>query len=239
MTKLCLISENATSAFITAIEALGFQVLTVPKHPNLSGSCASHPDLSFCRMAPNTLVYAKNCDHNLIQRLQQYGLTMIPGETALQAEYPYDIPYNGVRIGQYFLHNLRYTDATIKKMWQEEGLTGLSVKQGYTCCSTAVVRDDLVITADAGIANTLEQTGNVTVLLLPPQQKIQLPGMHYGFIGGATGRVDDNTFVIAGHVKYLENGAEIQGFLQNHGVQLINLTDEKPFDLGTLFFFTL
>ena len=239
MKKICIIDEKANRAIINSIEALGFQVIKVPAHPNLSGPCASHPDLSFCRIAPNTLVYAKKCNEQLVGTLQQCGLTMIPGETELQSNYPYDIPYNAVRIGQYFLHNLRYTDKVVKKTWQAEGLKEISVKQGYTCCSTAVVRDDLVITADTGIAEKLEQTGAMTVLRLPPQKQIQLLPMDYGFIGGATGRIDGNTFAIAGHVKYLENGAEIQAFLQKHGVQLINLTDEKPFDLGTLLFFTL
>ncbi len=239
MTKLCIIDEKANSQIVEGIEKLGFQILKMPAHPNLAGACQSHPDISLCRIAPNTLVYAKNCDAEFIVTLKKYGLTMIPGETTLQGEYPYDIPYNGVRIGQYFLHNLRYTDMQIKKLCQEAGLTSLQVNQGYTCCSTAVVREDLVITADVGIANVLDATNKVNTLLLPPQKNIRLPGLDYGFLGGATGRIDDTHFVLAGHVNYLENGAEIEEFLQQNGVQLINLTDEKPVDLGTLLFFTL
>ncbi len=234
-----MIDEKANNQIVASIEKLGFEVLKVPAHPKLSGACESHPDLSFCRIAPDTLVYAKDCDAEFIASLKKYGLTMIPGETALQAEYPYDIPYNGVRIGQYFLHNLRYTDMQLKKICQEAGLTSLHVNQGYTCCSTAVVRENVVMTADAGIAKVLQATSKVNTLLLPPQKNICLPGVDYGFLGGATGRIDDTHFVLAGHVKYLENGAEIEGFLQNQGVQLINLTDEKPVDLGTLLFFTL
>lgn len=239
MTKLCIIDEKANNQIVASIEKLGFEVLKMPAHPNLSGACQSHPDISLCRIAPDTLVYAKDCDADFITSLKKYGLTMIPGETALQAEYPYDIPYNGVRIGQYFLHNLRYTDAQIKKLCQGAGLTILHVNQGYTCCSTAVVREHVVITADAGIAKVLQATNKVNTLLLPPQKNIRLPGLDYGFLGGATGRLDDTHFALAGHVKYLENGAEIERFLQKNGVQLINLTNEKPVDLGTLLFFTL
>lgn len=239
MTRLCIIDERADNNIIEAIQVHGFQVLKAPAHPNLVGTCRSHPDISFFRIAPDTLVYAKDCDPAFVHTLQAHGIHMIAGETALQPEYPYDIPYNGVRIGQYFLHNLRYTDTQVKRICQEENLTMLHVKQGYTCCSTAVVRDDLVMTADTGIYRVLQQTGQVNTLLVPPQKSIRLPGMDYGFIGGASGRMDDTHFALAGHVKYLENEQQIQGFLERNGVQLINLTDQEPVDLGTLLFFTL
>lgn len=239
MQKLCVIDESANEKIIKSIENLGFQVLKAPAHPNLQGACKSHPDLSFCRISQNTLIYAKNSDAAFIQTLKQHGIIMIEGSTIPSPEYPYDIPYNGVKIGKYFLHNLRNTDLQVKEQCQIEGLQMKHVKQGYTCCSTAVVREDLVITADKGIAEVLEQTGEVSLLRIPPQTSIQLPEMDYGFLGGASGRIDDTHFALAGHIKYLENGVEIQDFLQKHGVQLINLTDERPVDLGTLLFFTL
>lgn len=239
MTRLCIISESAPNTITEAIQSLGFEVLKAPAHPHLAGACQSHPDLSFFRIAPNTLIYAKGCDPAFIATLQAKGITMIAGETELQAEYPYDIPYNGIRIGQYLVHNLRYTDTKVKKMCQEENLTALHVRQGYTCCSTAFIREDLIVTADTGIYNALQQTGTVQALLVPPQKKIQLPGMDYGFLGGASGRMDDTHFALAGHVRYLENGKQIQDFLEKNDVQLINLTDQEPLDLGTLMFFTL
>ena len=164
---------------------------------------------------------------------------MIPGETELNHMYPFDVPYNGVRIGQYFFHNMRITDPQVVKQCEEQALCRIHVKQGYTCCSTAAIRENLVITAEAGIAEALKQMATIKVLHIPPQKEIQLPGLDYGFIGGATGRIDDTHFVMAGHIKHLENGEEIQGFLQENGVQLICLTDEKPIDLGTMLFFTL
>ena len=239
MKKLCIMNEKANQTMIKNIEALGFQVLTMPAHPNVSGACSGHPDISFCRIAQDTLIYAENCNSDFIATLKKWGLKMIPGKTPLQSQYPYDIPYNGVRIGQYFLHNLRYTDQVVTKMCQEMGLEMLPVNQGYTCCSTAVVREDLAITADVGIAKALQSTKKIKTLLISPQKEIQLPGMDYGFIGGATGRMDDHTFVVTGDIKHLENGKEIQEFLRKNDVQLINLTHEKPVDLGTLLFFTL
>jgi hypothetical protein len=63
------------------------------------------------------------------------------------------------------------------------------VKQGYTKCSLVVVDEKSVITSDMGLAAALQRF-EIDVLLIS-QGHVALPGLQYGFLGGASGRAGD------------------------------------------------
>ena len=237
--KMCLIDCRADIKILNKIETLGFEICLMPLNKNASFLCESHPDISLCRISNNELIYSKDCDEKLLSTLHSKGLILIEGNSSIGSKYPSEIKYNAARIGKYLIHKLNSTDSKILEECEKRNIELLNVKQGYTQCSLAVVKQDLAITSDLGIYNTLKNTEEISLLLIPPQESIRLYDGKTGFIGGASGRIDDQHFSIAGNASLLNNYKEINKFLENNEVKLISLSDEMPFDLGTLMFFTL
>jgi len=211
----------------------------MPANKNVQKMCQSHPDISLCRISRNELIYAKECDENFLTDLKNRGITLIKGNSGLNFKYPSDIKYNAAIIGNYLVHKLNNTDSKILEECEQRNIKTLNVKQGYTCCSTAIIGEKAAVTADKGIYNVLKKTGEVDVLLINPQKNIVLEGAEYGFIGGAGGRISDNEYVIAGAAEMLEDFEGINEFFQKHSVKLISLTQDMPVDLGGLIFFTM
>ena len=107
------------------------------------------------------------------------------------------------------------------------------MKQGYTKCSTCIVNNHAAITSDVSIAKALNVEG-VDVLLLPSGD-ILLPGLNYGFIGGATGLLCDNVLAFYGHLDHYLYGKEVLKFLNKHKVEPVFLRNGKLIDRGSIF----
>jgi hypothetical protein len=88
------------------------------------------------------------------------------------------------------------------------------------------------ITSDEGIFRTLSGQG-FDILLIRPGH-IRLPGMDYGFIGGATGLISKHEMVVAGSLNLHPDGVRIEEFLADRGVSLVNLSEEPAMDIGTI-----
>jgi len=128
--------------------------------------------------------------------------------------------------------NINYTDKVLLKEVNNKNL--ITVKQGYTKCSTVVLSDKAFITSDITISNALSTLG-CEVLLLPPGD-ITLPGLDYGFIGGTCGMLDFNTIVFYGNLDRYPHGATIKTFLEKHNITPIYLDDTPLIDRGSIFF---
>ena len=237
--NFCIVDSRADLKILNSIEKLGYEVLPMPPNKNVSVSCSSHPDISLFRLSNNQLIYSKDLDNAFLYKLEMRNIQMIEGDLYLSSQYPDDIKYNAAKIGNYLIHKLNSTDGRILKECEARNMKCLNVKQGYSGCSTAVIRDNLAITSDKGIYDVLKNTGDIHTLLIKPQESIRLFNEKYGFIGGASGRIDDDNFALSGDVDLLESGEEIKVFFKENNVKLICLSDEKPVDLGTLMFFTL
>jgi hypothetical protein len=109
----------------------------------------------------------------------------------------------------------------------------INVKQGYTKCSTCVVTNQAVITSDTSIAKSLSLE-KIDVLLIPPGDII-LPGMNYGFIGGATGLVENDVLAFYGHLDHYLYGKDVLSFLKKHKVEPMFLRNGKLIDRGSIF----
>jgi len=76
----------------------------------------------------------------------------------------------------------------------------ISVKQGYTKCSTIVLPDDNFITEDEGICAALKGAGKNCILI--KKGCVKLDGYNYGFIGGASAYLSNNkTLLFFGNIK--------------------------------------
>ncbi|MDV7394002.1 hypothetical protein RZS08_21665, partial [Arthrospira platensis SPKY1] len=99
--------------------------------------------------------------------------------------------YNALATEKYLLHNLKHTDAMLKKQYAPD--QQLHLTQGYTRCNLMEVGKNAFVTVDAGIATVLRKAG--LDVFLCSTQKVQLAGFNHGFFPGCCGIYQDTIFV--------------------------------------------
>ena len=88
------------------------------------------------------------------------------------------------------------------------------------------------ITADKNISNTAIKN-NIDVLLIE-NKGIILKGYNEGFIGGATGLIENNLLAVNGNIKLHKDYIRIKQFCREYGVDIVSLSDEPICDIGSI-----
>ena len=208
-------------------------VIPTIAHPDVYLAIAYHPDIMFHHIGDNIIVYAPNTPQALINSLSELGFEMKIGHSFLGSKYPYSIAYNIARIGNYSLHNTKYTDPVVKELLYKRDIELIHVEQGYTKCLTCVVDQNSIITSDFGIYRKASEVG-IDALLIEPDKSIILEPYDMGFIGGATGLIGQKKLAFAGNVNFHKNSKEILNFLSLKAVDVVMLNDERLLDIGTI-----
>lgn len=212
------------------LEELDVEVLTVPPYEVLYEAICGHPDILLHIVDNKTILVHKDMNSDFISKLKTSDIDLVFSKESLVSNYPGDIMLNAVCLNGMFLHNLEHTDYNLLQLNKYKKL--INIKQGYTKCSTAIVSDNAVITSDQGIAKVLIKE-NIDVLIVPAGD-ILLPGLDYGFIGGACGLIDKNTIVFYGSLNNYAYGTEVLNFLKKHNIQPYYLSDGKLIDRGSI-----
>ncbi|MBC2580290.1 DUF6873 family GME fold protein [Clostridium sp. DJ247] len=213
------------------LQQLGCQVLVCPPSNLLYDAICGHPDILLHIIDNKNIIVHKDMNKEFIESLRSLNLNVILSKHSLKSNYPYDIMLNSLNFSNLFVHNLKFTDPKLLRYVSYKKL--ISVKQGYTKCSTAIVNENAVITSDNTIASALGKE-NIDVLLLPSGD-ILLPGLNYGFIGGCCGLLDRNTLAFYGDLNYYKYGNDVINFLKKHSVKPVFLRQGKLIDRGSLF----
>jgi len=208
----------------------GYNMLICPPSNHLYEAVCGHPDMLMCILENNIIVH-KDMNNEFIRNLVLQNYKVYKSKSTLKMEYPYNICLDSLIVGNIFVHLVKFTDTALLSIAKDKKL--INVKQGYTKCSTCIVNDHAVITSDVSIAKvlTLEK---IDVLLIPPGD-ILLPGLDYGFIGGATGLLEYNVLAFYGHLDHYLYGKEILTFLKKHKVEPAFLRNGKLIDRGSIF----
>ena len=210
------------------LKELGFDLFEIPQNPDLYYEISSHPDIHFCKIQ-NTLFSSKNINLN----------NSIKGNTFPNGKYPKDIPYNLCNIGNYVVHNFKYTDSKLLDYIEKNNLEKIQINQGYSKCSIAVIDEKSAIVTNEKIAKELEKY-NIKVLLLPysVQKNIKLYKNEnkeysemFGFIGGIISRIDDYIFV-SGDLKNIDKDNKIQDFILERNLKIIDFPNKDLIDYG-------
>ena len=144
-------------------------------------------------------------------------------------KYPENIKYNLAKVGKYIIGLKAMVPDFLMKHFEEKEYVFIDTCQGYAKCSTGVVDDNSVITSDESIAKACQAHG-IEVLLIEPGH-IKLPGLSYGFIGGACLRVGQEMF-FSGDIRKHPNYKEIKAFLHDRNLEC-QWTNEPLIDLGS------
>ena len=108
----------------------------------------------------------------------------------------------------------------------------INVKQGYCKCSICIVDENSIITSDEGIYK--EVIKHDIDCLLIEKGHIDLFELDYGFIGGCSGLINEDTLVFFGNIEKHPNFKEIKNFVSKRNKKIISLSKEKLIDLGSL-----
>ena len=182
------------------LKKLGLNIIEIDYHPEVYDEISSHVDIFICKIRDEIFLSTN------ITEIQLPNLVI--GESKVLGKYPFDIKYNVANIGDYVIHNFKYTDKKILNYIENNKLKKVDVKQGYTKCNIVVTSQNSCI---------LDKSGKTTNMK--------------GFIGGATGIID-NKFILFGDSKYLNNRETILNHIQKHGLELVEFKDELIYDYG-------
>jgi hypothetical protein len=180
----------------------------------------------------NRLICAPNIDDRILYSLEDEGCEIILGGRELKGRYPEDIAYNAARLGDLVICNLANSDEILLTYINSLGIRLINVKQGYSKCSICIVDKESIITSDKGIHDTVLKNGIESLLITPGN--IDISGMNYGFIGGASGSLSNNSIGFTGNINNHPDFNKIFCFLQKHGKKSINLSKNRLVDMGTI-----
>ena len=161
------------------------------------------------------------------KKIRSYTLFPVPSRRAL----------NGVLLNVLFFgKHLFCNTKTIAIELLEFGLEPCHVNQGYTKCSALPLGNQALITSDTSIAKCAKEHG-IDVLQIQ-EGHITLPGYDYGFIGGCASfapRGGINTVFFCGDLSGHPDAHKIESFCDFHNFGIINLSQNRLFDTGTIF----
>ena len=192
----------------------GFKPVVMQRDKSVDGIVNSHPDMFMCKMGIGSNSPLIKANKSLIGR-----------------KYPDNIPYNGVCLDKYFIHNLKYTAPEVLKKAKSMGKTLIHVNQGYTKCNIVVVDGSSIITSDEGIVKTLINYPQIDVLQISPGH-VCLPGYDTGFLGGASGRIND-IVVFCGDLSAHPDYYAIVKFISQRGIRVKFFDNFPLLDVGS------
>lgn len=208
--KKVYVSDKAGLALIEFLKTKR-EVLPVGNIPAVDAAIASHPDILYCRLS-------SGADSGIYR-----------GDAALLGDsYPSDCIYNAACVGKYIIAS----QAVSQELVEQSGLDYIPVKQGYTKCNLVVVDDRHVITEDEGIARTLAEKTDLECLLVHPREVV-LSGYANGFIGGASGRIDDE-ILFNGDLSVHSDHEKIKSFIEGCGLRIRYFKDYPLTDIGSI-----
>jgi len=211
----------------------GLELIKTNIHKGVYEAISFHPDVMLHHLLGRDIVYAPGTHSALLSALKEKGFRLIKGSAKLSIAYPGNIAYNVARVGNLAFHNLNYTDPLLKEALIKMGVDLVHVKQGYSKCSISIINERSIITSDKGIAEAAINKG-VEALLIESDENISLPGLKGGFLGGSSGLIDKNKWVVTRDIKTLKSAKKIQNFLDQKNMQIISLVQGQPIDIGSI-----
>lgn len=210
----------------------GIEVIKTCECASLYESIKGHPDIHIHHISSDKIVVAPNVFSYYKDVLSKKGFAIIKGDTWLSRNYPDNIAYNVLRISNLAFHNTKHTDKKIKMAFDKEGIKLIHVNQGYTKCSVCILDKNTAITSDKKLKDELEKN-NIECLYINPGG-IALKGLNYGFIGGATGLLDNKIIAFTGDFSNLKDYNIIMQFLSQKGFIVKSLSKKQIIDLGSI-----
>ena len=226
----CFLDYRVTTEEINNLIKLNMHPIIVPRTTKVYEGINGHVDIQLNVIHENKVIVHKSMSSDFLELLSLNNIEYILSKEELGISYPKDIILNGLILENYFIHNLKYTDATLLETQSNKKL--VNVNQGYTKCSVLPLREKVAITSDNGIYEALTSE-SFDVLLVPPGDII-LPSMNYGFIGGVGGMISESKLALFGDLDFYKYGSEVKMFLSKFDIEYSSLKKGGLVDRGSL-----
>ena len=220
-----IIDCRADEETIKSLNRLGIETVLSYRSDNLHPSVCAHPDMTITHLGGNRFICSPDSYDYYKSALPQAEL--IKGTIGLSSEYPHDVTYNITLLNGFVFMNTATEQVNVFN-----GGKIINVRQGYTKCSICVVAENAIITADTGIYKAARENG-IDALLISAGH-IELPGMNYGFIGGASGLIAPDTLAVNGDINTHPDGERITDFCKYHNVNIASLKRGAICDIGSI-----
>ncbi len=233
---ICLCDYRTPRAALASLKKRGFEIIQLPPDPSLPEPVNGHTDLLLFIIAGHLLIresYYFTALTDVDDLCKKAGLKRMISTEEADTEYPRDCGLCAAISGNNIIYCEKSADKKLLRLGIAHGYSLLSVPQGYTKCSCAILADGSVITSDEGIARVTRDAGIDTLLISAGH--IDLPGYNYGFIGGASG-LCENTLYFCGNIKAHPDYEKIEEFAEKHCTKIVSLSEERLYDVGSLIF---
>lgn len=195
----------------------------------ISAPLNTHPDIQIHFLSPNIAICVPECFEYYKAAFGKNKITLLKGSSVPNDTYPADTAYNVARVGNHIFLNTKYSEPVITEYYKTNGYKIHHINQGYSKCSICIISEAAVITEDSGIYNALCKISDINSLLIN-SGSVSLSGYQYGFIGGASGLIE-NTAVFTGKVS-----AQIRNFLANCKIKYYEASDSELKDFGSIIY---
>lgn len=232
MKKYVIIDDRMRYIEKNKIKSLGYELIELYSNSLVYDEISSHVDI-FCTKIKDKIILDKSIYYDIKSRIDNNNIFI--GQANLSCKYPLDIPYNVCSVGEFVIHNFKYTDKTVLSVIEDYGLKKINIAQGYSNCSIAIIDDKSVIVTDKKIANTLKNNG-LDVLYLDYDLDIKLLNSNNysnmsGFIGGAIVRLGKD-IIVFGDLEKIDKYGKIKEFIVSRKVNIIDFKNLDVIDYG-------
>ncbi len=213
--------------FINELNKKGYETLTTDKIEIFPIPEQLHADMQILNI-DNTIFMLNECI-NLKKYFRENNVIYCKNKAG--ERYPENILLNFLNLNNKLYGKLSAIDPSLKEYCIQNNIEMINLNQGYCRCSTLVIADNAVITADSSIEKALKNSG-VDVLKIS-HGNIILDGYDYGFIGGASGKLNDNTVTFFGNIKKHPDYNLICNFCSKYNVNIEIICKNLPLtDIG-------
>lgn len=213
-----------------ALGALGYVVIRLPSFWGLSEPVSSHPDMLLSKLKDGSILMCRDYYEIAGEIFSKSGVKVTVTDEKLAPCYPNDVLFDALSVGNTLYGKI----GCVSRYLMNDAKRFVSVRQGYTRCSAAMLSDRCAVTSDPGIADALENDG-MRVLRIR-QGYIRLDGYDTGFIGGAGGRFPDGRYGFFGDITSHPDGEAIMKFAAENKITVVPLSDEPISDHGGMMF---
>ncbi|MBR2345993.1 MAG: hypothetical protein IKA68_00135 [Clostridia bacterium] len=235
---LALLGEDAPQEIADALRALGFSARALPCDSRLATPVRSHADMLMLPVGKVVFTSSEylSVAEDIFKALESLGYEIVACNAEIRSDYPHDVAFDALVLKSAIIARLDSLSDEIKTYATAMGIALLDSKQGYAKCSAVSVGESAIITADMNIARAAEAAGGDTLLISAAPEAIRLEGYDYGFIGGASGVLEDTVY-FTGDISSHPDAERITEFCNAHKKKIISLSSEPLNDVGGIFFF--
>ena len=217
------LSQNADKRIIDALKQEGIEVNLLAPFSALENPVDTHADMILLAI-DNTIFVHKDYE-TLLDGFEK----IIKIDEPMSNKYPNDVLLNIAIVGKKAFCNTKFASKTALAYLEENNFAIHHIAQGYAHCSTCIISENALISADKGIVEVAKRVG-IDALLISSGH-ITLPPYDYGFIGGSCGS-NGNKIYFCGSLKYHPDGENIRDFCQKHNKIVVELCDSPLADIG-------